>query len=184
MSARPFEVLVRPLAAGPDRPFSVQQVIARHHEALLRFLRKRLAVPEDAQDIAQETYLKLLQYETSTQIRSPSSMLYRVAINVARDRGRAERTRRAGTHSSLEDHDLVGDEPSPERDLAGRQELDIVLEAIEALPPKCRQVFLLSRVHHLTYPQIAARCGISVKMVEKHISHALEVCLRRMADRS
>jgi DNA-directed RNA polymerase specialized sigma24 family protein len=48
----------------------------------------------------------------------------------------------------------------------GRQELDIVLDAIDILPPECKEVFLLSRFHHMAHSEIAARCGISVKMVE------------------
>jgi len=48
------------------------------------------------------------------------------------------------------------------------------------LPPKCRQVFLLSRAQRMTYPQIAVHCGISVKMVEKHISHALAICMKKV----
>jgi DNA-directed RNA polymerase specialized sigma24 family protein len=52
------------------------------------------------------------------------------------------------------------------------------------LPPKCQQVFLLSRAQRMTYPQIAVHCGISVKMVEKHISHALEICARKVGGRN
>ncbi|MFL6577461.1 MAG: sigma factor-like helix-turn-helix DNA-binding protein [Povalibacter sp.] len=41
-------------------------------------------------------------------------------------------------------------------------------------------MFLLSRVQHMTYPQIAVHCRISVKMVEKHISHALAICMKKV----
>jgi DNA-directed RNA polymerase specialized sigma24 family protein len=41
-------------------------------------------------------------------------------------------------------------------------------------------VFLLSRAQRMTYPQIAAHCGISVKMVEKHIGHALAICMKKV----
>ena len=68
-----------------------------------------------------------------------------------------------------------------ERQLAAEQELDRVHAIIEQLPPKCRRVFLLSRMHEMTYPQIAEHCGISVKMVEKHISHALAICTAKLA---
>jgi RNA polymerase sigma-70 factor (ECF subfamily) len=67
-----------------------------------------------------------------------------------------------------------------ERELSAEQDLALLYDVIEGLPPKCRQVFLLSRVKLMTYPEIAKHCGISVKMVEKHISHALAVCTREV----
>lgn len=171
-----------PFRDAAQAPLSVQATIRRYHESLIQFLRQRLRVPEDAFDVAQETYIRLMQYEDSTQIRSPSSMLFRIAINVAKDHGRAELARRVNSQCSVDDIELVSDEPSAERQLSARQDLDILTDVIEQLPPKCRQVFLLSRVRRMTYPQIATHCGISVKMVEKHVSHALAVCLKKVCE--
>ncbi len=161
-------------------PLCVQTLIRSHHKSLIHFLRQRLRVPEDAFDVAQETYVRMMQYEHSTGLRSPASMLFRIAINVANDLGRTERARSAANQYRVEDLDLVSDLPSPERELEGKQDLEVLYEAIEHLPPKCRQAFLLSRVQRMTYPQIASHCGISVKMVEKHISHALAICTQKV----
>jgi DNA-directed RNA polymerase specialized sigma24 family protein len=43
-------------------------------------------------------------------------------------------------------------------------------------------VFLLSRTQLMTYPEIALHCGISLKMVEKHISRALAICAKELRD--
>ncbi|MCE4354958.1 sigma factor-like helix-turn-helix DNA-binding protein [Xanthomonas hortorum] len=51
---------------------------------------------------------------------------------------------------------------------------------LPALPPRCRQAFILNRIDGLTYPQVAAAMGISIKMVEKHISRALAACRAAM----
>jgi RNA polymerase sigma-70 factor (ECF subfamily) len=163
-------------------PLSVQSTIRRYHDSLIQFLRQRLRVPEDALDVAQETYIRLLQYQDSRTIRSPSSMLFRIAINVANDLGRAEVARGVQNQCSVDDLDIASDEPSAERQLTASEDLAILYQAIEQLPPKCRQVFLLSRVRRMTYGQIARHCGISVKMVEKHVSHALAVCLRKVSE--
>ncbi len=48
--------------------------------------------------------------------------------------------------------------------------------AIRRLPARCQQVFILSRFHGMAYPEIAMRLHISIKMVEKHITHALATC--------
>ena len=159
---------------------SVHETIRRYHESLIRFLRQRLRVKEDAADVAQETYIRMMQYEGSREIQSPSSMLFRIAINVANDLGRSEQARRVANQTPIDELELACGAPAVEREIAAEQDLARLYEAIEALPPKCRHVFLLSRVHHMTYPQIATHCGISVKMVEKHISHALAICMNKV----
>src|SRR5262245_38475637 len=177
-----FEGDVALVSEPAYEPVSVQHVIRRYHDSLLRFLYQRLRVKEDAADVAQEAYIRLIQYEGSRKIASPSSMLFRIAINVANDMGRAEQARHVTDQVSLDGVELASDRPAPERELAAEQELARLYEVIDALPPKCRNVFLLSRVRRMTYPQIAEHCGISVKMVEKHISHALAICMKNVGD--
>jgi RNA polymerase sigma-70 factor (ECF subfamily) len=184
LNAHSRDVLARGMGerASLDRnePLSVQNTIRRYHDSLIHFLQQRLRVPEDAQDVAQETYVRLLQYQNSTQVSSPSSMLFRIAINVANDLGRADKVRHIADQCPVDEVELVSEQPSAERELSAAEDLALVRTAIEGLPPKCRQVFLLSRVRQMTYPQIARHCGISVKMVEKHVSHALKICARKV----
>jgi RNA polymerase sigma factor (sigma-70 family) len=159
---------------------SVHDTIRRYHDSLVRFLRQRLRVKEDAVDIAQEAYIRMLQYEGSQKIDSPSSMLFRIAINIATDQFRTEAARRVSGQVSIDDMELPSQQPSVDREIAAAQDLEILYQAIEGLPPKCRMVFLLSRAQRMTYAQIAVHCGISVKMVEKHISHALAICMKEV----
>jgi len=161
-------------------PLSIQEIIRRHHGALIKFLRRRLSIAEDAEDVAQETYIRMMRYEGSSELNSPSAMLFRIAVNVANDHGRAAVARRSNRHTKIDDIELTSDLPSVEREILASQTLDLLLETIEQLPPKCRQVFLLSRASDMTYPEIAAHCGISVKMVEKHISRAIAACLEKV----
>jgi RNA polymerase sigma factor (sigma-70 family) len=169
-------------ADGGREPLSVQETIRRHHSALLSFMRLRLRISHDADDIAQESYIRMLQYEGSREIRSPSSMLFRIAINVANDLGRSELARRASEQCSIDDVELVSELPSAEREIGACQELELLQAVIAQLSPKCREVFLLSRAQLMTYPEIALHCGISLKMVEKHISRALAVCTKKVRD--
>lgn len=172
-----------PLPQGARQQLSIQEVIRRYHGSLLSFLRQRVRSAEDAADVAQEAYIRMLQYEGSREIQSPSSLLFRIAINVANDLGRSEQARRSTDHYSIDETDIASESPTPEREVAAAQDLELLYAAIEALPPKCQQVFLLSRAKRMTYPQIAAHCGISVKMVEKHISRALEICAGKVGGR-
>jgi RNA polymerase sigma-70 factor (ECF subfamily) len=121
--------------------------------------------------------VRFLKYEGATNIESPAAMLYRIAGNVAADHGRAVARRRVKlTEAGLDDAELVSEQPSVERELAAEQILEAVRCVIAAQSPSCRTVFLLSRVEGLTYTEIASHCGISVKTVEKHVSHALRAC--------
>jgi RNA polymerase sigma-70 factor (ECF subfamily) len=161
-------------------PLRIQEIIRRHHGALIKFLRRRLAIADDAEDVAQETYIRMMRYEGSSEINSPSAMLFRIAVNVANDHGRAGLARQTKRHTQIDDVDLISEQPSAEREVLASQTLDLLLDTIENLPPKCKQVFLLSRASDMTYPEIATHCGISVKMVEKHISRAIAACLEKV----
>lgn len=166
----------------PDEvPLDVDALVRSSHVSLIQFLRTRLRCPEDANDVVQETYIRMLQYNGSTILRSPKSMLFRIAVNVANDLRRSERVRHLSRQRNIDDFELVSDSPSSEQHVQGKQELSIVRQTIEELPAKCRMVFLLSRARGMTYQEIASHCGISVKMVEKHISHALAVCMSKVA---
>jgi RNA polymerase sigma-70 factor (ECF subfamily) len=169
------------MADAPVAGLSVTALVRQHHKALMSLLRRRLGGgSEDAADIAQEAYIRMLQYEGSRELLSPFSMLVRVALNVANDRCRADRARFVRGKVDLDDIELVSDTAPPEAQLSAQQELETLRTAIAELSARCREVFLLSRVNNLTYTQIAERCGISVKMVEKHISNALAHCARRV----
>jgi len=184
LNAHSRDVLARSVGESAiensNEPLSVQNTIRRYHDSLIHFLQQRLRVPEDAHDVAQEAYVRLLQYQNSTRVRSPSSMLFRIAINVANDLGRADKARHIADQCPVDEVELISEQPSAERELSGVEDLALLRTAIAQLPPKCRQVFLLSRIRQMTYPQIARHCGISVKMVEKHISHALAICAKKV----
>ena len=169
--------LCAPLRATP---LSIQEIIRRHHGALIKFLRRRLSIADDAEDVAQEAYIRMMRYEGSSELNSPSAMLFRIAVNVANDHGRAAVARRNKCHTQIDDIELTSERPSVEREVLASQALDLLLETIEQLPPKCKQVFLLSRASDMTYPEIATHCDISVKMIEKHISRAIAACLEKV----
>jgi RNA polymerase sigma-70 factor (ECF subfamily) len=181
MSASTDEVMADVRGAGNGEPLSVRELIRTHHASLMSLLRRRIRVADDAADVAQEAYIRMLKYEGSRSVQFPSSLLFRIAINVAKDRGRSDQVRHVKDQCELHELEIDSGVANPERQLSAQQDLARVHEIIAQLPPKCRRVFLLSRMHDMTYPQIAAHCGISVKMVEKHISHALAICTAKFA---
>ena len=154
-----------------------EAVFRAHHASLVQYLRRKVGSDADARDLAQEAYLRLLRYDENQDADSLRALLFRIATNLVSMRARTARVQRWVDHQPLENEPaLPTQDPSPERHLIAEEQLDRLMQAIQRLPPKCQQVFVLSRFHDMSYPQIAQRCGISVKMVEKHITKALEMC--------
>jgi RNA polymerase sigma factor (sigma-70 family) len=148
----------------------------REHRAMLVAWLSRRVGEDDAQDVAQEAFVRLIRYRAQP-VEQLRPLMYRIAINVIHDRGRRDSTRQVFAHVSL-DQDFVGLpslEPAHETRIEHEQELALVRAAILQLPERCRQVYLLNRIDGLSYSQIAQHCGISVKAVEKHIGKALSL---------
>ncbi|HEV2682530.1 MAG TPA: RNA polymerase sigma factor [Rhodanobacter sp.] len=158
--------------------------IRQHYRNLVHFLRRRTATEQDAEDAAQESMAKLLRYRESEPASAWKRLLYRIAVNVANDQFRVGITHSSKEHVTLDEQEISASEHSPEEHAAYEQEVARLTRAILELPPKCQRVYLLKRVHGLSRAQIAERCGISVKMVEKHLATALTLLKRKVGNSS
>ncbi|WP_067646271.1 RNA polymerase sigma factor [Dokdonella koreensis] len=170
-----------PVGAASRVPFD--RFVDERRGPLQRFLVNLGVGSEDAKDLVQEGFLRLLRYRDTTPPDEWTPLAYRIVLNLHRDRQRQAATRETplfDTDDDLSTH--ASPEPSPEHLATDQQHLMLARQAILELPPRCREVYLLNRVDALSYPAIAARCGISVKAVEKHISRALRE-LRGKVDR-
>ncbi|MBB3773927.1 RNA polymerase sigma-70 factor (ECF subfamily) [Angulomicrobium tetraedrale] len=159
------------------------QALHRMDEGRLkRFFQRRLRNREDAADATQETFLRMIEVPQSTIIENPQAYLFQVAKSVAR----AASARRAAETRLFAPEDagsvITDDTPGPERIVLGRQQLLLMATAIEQLPNRCQEVFILSRLHGLANGEIALRLGISRNMVEKHIIRALLQCRKVRAE--
>jgi len=152
--------------------------------SLVQFLRRRTATEQDAEDAAQESMTKLIRYRESEPASAWKQLLYRIAVNVAHDQFRVSTTHCSKQHVALDEHEVASREHSPEENAEYEQQVTCLTQAILELPPKCQRVFLLKRVHGMSHAQIADRCGISVKMVEKHLATALVLLKRKVGDSS
>lgn len=159
-------------------PADLEQLVVRHDAALRRFLRKLVRCEESAADAAQDAYLRMLRFAPA--VADPRAYLFSVAANAAHDRIAREARHRAAPADLAET--AAAPEPGAETQCLHRQRLARLARAVDALPPRCRQVFLMSRCDGLSNAEIAQRLAISRNMVEKHIIRALLHC--RQADRA
>ena len=142
------------------QPSHVRRFYARHGEELQRYLTRRLNCAQTAADLTQEVFVRLMRSEVAGAVDNPRAYLYRIASNLLTDHFRAIKQQTGNLGSSpLE---AVPDEsPGPERALLARDELRRLERAIEALPPRQREILLLHKFDGLSYQEIAERLGIS-----------------------
>lgn len=139
---------------------------------LRRFVRARVSSREDAEDVIQEAYLRVLRYSAEHAVESQERLLFSAAKNLAVDnlRRRSARERTATDYAVLEA--CAQSWPAADEVVYASQRLKSVEAAVAQLPPRCREVFLCNRVDGLSYTQVAAHLGISVSAVEKHMARA------------
>lgn len=149
------------------------EVFSREQQpALLQFLRLRTS-EEDARDIAQESLTRLLRYRDSEPVEAWRPLLYRIARNLLNEQWRRAQSHREQHTVPVEAIELPDPAPPPDLAMQLAQQQAWLREAMLSLPPRCRQVFVLVRIDGLNQGEVARRCGISVKTVEKHLATAL-----------
>jgi RNA polymerase sigma-70 factor (ECF subfamily) len=158
------------------------ELAEKYGATLERFLARKLDNQADAAEIAQETFIRVYRLENPEDLDNVRAFLFQVASNLAVDqlRRRTLHFRFLKAESrELGEGDLMegsADTVSPERILASREKLEKIYQAVDELPDKCRQAFLLHRSAGLSYNDIAKELGVSVSSVEKYILQALRHC--------
>ncbi len=168
--------------AGEQEDGSRSAVVARlfreHNQSLLRFLVAKLHSEQEARDVAQEAYVRILKLDTPELVSHLRAYLFKTAANLAIDRLRA----RAVEHRVLE-LDFFEEqprEPDPGRGLAASEELQLIAKALQELPAKCRQAFLLRRIDGLSSSQISKVLDVPERTVRHYIVEAIVYCQSRL----
>src|SRR5688572_1978614 len=152
----------------------IARLFREHNESLIRFLATRLRSEQEAKEVAQEAYVRLLSLDTPGAVSFLRAFLFKTAANLAIDRIRS-RTRQA---HSLEFglFEEFREVPTPDREVAGRQDVELVDRLIGELPPKCRRAFLLHRIHGLEFAEIGRLMGLSERMIRVYVLRAILYC--------
>ena len=150
----------------------VQELYRRHSPALVRRLTRKTGCTELARDLANETFLKVLGLAPATfrSIEQPQAFLWRVSVNLLHDWGRARALSERSLPMLEDDEQKLLDQVTV---LESRDKLRRLEQAIERLRPRTREIFLAHRIRGLTYAEIAAETGLTVKGVEKQMSKAI-----------
>ncbi|MGB1039537.1 MAG: RNA polymerase sigma-70 factor [Flavobacteriales bacterium] len=149
---------------------SFELLFKTHYESLVRFVYKYLNDIEESEEIVQDTFYTLWEKsETITIQSSIKSYLFQAARNKSLNSIKHRNVKQKYADAVLNSDSEFSEEGSMEM-----EELqDKINEALEMLPPKCRQVFELSRFEEKKYREIAEELNISIKTVENHMGKAL-----------
>jgi RNA polymerase sigma factor (sigma-70 family) len=164
-----------------ESPAFASAAFERYGPELRRYLLRRLARGQDAEDVVQEVFMRLLRIEDRELIRNPRAYLYGIALHVVREfRARQEKS---GTWITFEPQEVTRRSEAPEPlvadELPDRIGLQRQLErALQNLPPAHRTVFLLHKRDGFSYEEIAQKLRISAHMVDKYLLQA-KVRLRK-----
>jgi len=148
-----------------------------YRKELINHLQRIVKCPEIAQDLVQESYVILTRTADKMTVEHPRGFLYRTAANLALDHLRHQKIveRHSETVRAVESV-----QPSVEREVFGAQRKALLQQVIDELSPRCREVFVLHKIHGMSYKEVAQMLGISESAVEKHIIKGLMHCRKRL----
>lgn len=147
---------------------------------LVRYFQRRVGSLAEAEDLAQDVFVRLLRRLDDEPIQDPEAFLFRTAVNLLRDRARRNVTVNNNA-VELSERQEKFEGLSPERVLQSRQLLQTTLKALNELDSRSRDIFILNRLEGMKYAQIAQLHGLSVSSIEKIIVKVVAHLVKRGA---
>ncbi len=168
------------MAADPEQDDRLLVELDAHFRApLMAFFLRRVGNRHDAEDLTQETFLRLIgsnSFETATQA---ASYVFRVAANLLRDRHRRRAVHKQKPFSAYGEDLLdyisnkIVEGRDPERVLIGQESLAEIYRILDGLEERTRNIFVLYRLEGMKQKEIAALLGLGLSTVEKHCMIAM-----------
>jgi RNA polymerase sigma factor (sigma-70 family) len=154
----------------------IAELFRAHNDALVSFLAARLHDAQDARDVAQEAYVRLLQLDTPGALSFLRGYLFKIAENLAIDRirHRALRVRAAYTEGLL--FGELDESSSAERNLLTQEELSRISARLTELPATWRRAFVMHVLLDRSTKDIAAEMNVSDRTVRNYVTRGLLVC--------
>ncbi|MBU3889664.1 RNA polymerase sigma factor [Methylosinus sporium] len=154
---------------------SFRELFLRNKRGLLTFLTRRVG-REEASDLLQETFVRALRHDRFENVDDSTAFLKQIAVNLTRDFARRRKTETRYLDFGDPPVETPSEAATPEESLDRRHKTRIVLETIDALPPRCREVCLLVMHEGVSVNEAARRLGISETMARRHLRLALLRC--------
>lgn len=161
--------------SAPDVHAWFVQEILPLEAALMQYLQHNWRNQSDIADLRQEIYMRVYDYARKEIPERAKPLLFTVARNLILTRVRDSLVVPIEAVSDIDALNIAMDAPSPERNTIARDELRHLQVAIDRLPPRCREAFVLGRVRGFSRSEIAVRMGVSEKTVTEHLTKAMRL---------
>lgn len=143
--------------------------IVVHEGALDRYLLRAWPNPHDVFDLRQDVYVRVYEAAAKARPHAPKSFLFVTARHLLTDRLRRKRVVAIDAVGDPDSLNVLVEDLSPEHRVSAHQELRRLAEALDNLPPRCRDAVWLRRVDEIPQKEVARLLGLTPKMVEKHL---------------
>lgn len=131
-------------------------------------------------DILQEAYLRVLQAHEKGPMQSPKAFLFAVARNLALDQVRRRQAAGESDLARVDELNLLDETADVSETVARNQELELLTQAIQSLPDRCRRIFTLRKVYGLSQGDIAQKLAVSEHTVSAQLTIGLHKCAEYM----
>ncbi len=156
----------------------LHRLYADHHHWLYGWLCKKMGCAYSAQDMAQNTFVRLLSLPGLASIREPKAFLTTMASRLMIDEARRKKVEQRYLETYIYYHGEEALAPSAEALLLISETLAAIIHMLDGLPEKCQQAFLMSRLDGMKYAEIAGILGVSTSMIKQYIAKVMLHCHR------
>jgi len=161
----------------------LERAFATHKTELQSFILRKMGSLEEAEELTQDLFVRLMAYNRPEQIDNLQAFLFTTAGNIVRDRIRRLHARRHNFHDQL-DKQEIDSGMSLEHSLDAQQRAEITIGALSELEDEYRRALTLHRLESWTHAQIAEELGTTVGVVRRYISVASDYCKQKVVDAS
>jgi len=166
-----------PQAPSDSKSMELAQVYQTIRASLHSYASRYFNRSQEAEDVVQEAFVKVLEAQRKRQIHSPKSYLFRTARNLSLAHiGKSAYKLTDDMGDILTESELLRSRTLEEQ-FEARENFEVFCRAVRTLPTKCRKAFVLCKVYGFSQKEVALRMGIGVSAVEGHLSRATRRCV-------
>lgn len=167
----------------PDLAAWYREELMVHEASLRAYLRRAFPIVTDPDNVVQETFVRVLQAHRTGRIENVRGYLFATARYIALNLMRRRDVVSIESIAEIEDLPIIHDGPGVADQVSLKFDLEILTEAIQSLPPRCREVLTLRKIDGLSQRDIAARMGISEHTVEAQVTTGMRRCAQFLRQR-